>query len=173
MNTPFLIRRLERGRDALSALLTGLTADEVSWKPAPDAWSILEVTGHLADEEVLDFRTRVEYTLHRPGEAWPPIDPVGWVTEKNYAGQDFETTLRRFLDERGKSLAWLAKLEDPDWELAFQHPKAGPIKAGDVALSWAAHDLLHIRQIDRLVYLKLEADGKPYSPEYAGGWSVR
>jgi hypothetical protein len=171
MEVKRLIVSLTRGREVIRALVSDLPPEQFRWKPAPDKWSILEVLCHLGDEEVDDFRTRLDLTLHRPGAAWPPIHPSAWAVERRYNEQDPAVALRRVLEERERSLAWLATLSDPDWEKGYQHPQAGLIRAGDLALSWAAHDLLHIRQIDRLHYHWLEQEGQPYSPDYAGGWS--
>jgi hypothetical protein len=46
----------------------------------------------------------------------------------------------------------------------------GPISAGDLAASWAAHDLLHIRQLVELRRARLLALTAPHRTEYAGDW---
>ena len=120
-----------------------------SWKPSPEDWSILEIVCHLGDEEVDDFRKRVRLTLEQPGEPWPPIDPEAAAVERNYAGQDLAQALKRFLDERQQSLVWLRSLDDPDWDAAYDHPNHGPVPAGEIMASWAAHDVLHLRQISK------------------------
>jgi DinB superfamily len=154
----------------IRALAGGVDAEQARWKPAPEKWSILEVVNHLADEEVEDFRTRLDLVLHRPGEPWPPIDPQGWVAARGYAGRELGESLDRFARERERSLAWLQTLADVDWERAYVHPAAGPITAGSLLASWVAHDLLHIRQVTKLRYDWLAARAHPHSPAYAGPW---
>jgi hypothetical protein len=31
-----------------------------------------------------DFRKRLELVLNNPEDPWPPIDPEGWVVQRNY-----------------------------------------------------------------------------------------
>mgnify|MGYP001815548386 CR=1 FL=1 len=107
--------------------------------------------------------------LNRPDEAWPAIDPGGWVVEHAYNEQDLTVSLQVFLAEREASLNWLSGLEDANWEVPYQAPW-GSIKAGDLLASWVAHDLLHMRQLVELHWYYKEEQVQPYSTRYAGGW---
>lgn len=171
MDTHALIRRLRRTADTVGTLTSDVDDDQARWKPSPDRWSILDVVCHLADEESRDFRTRLDLTLHAPGESWPPIDPESWVTEHDYASRDLATEFRRFADERDRSVSWLHGLDAPQWSRTYEHPRMGTLSAADLLASWVAHDLIHIRQITRLhrQYLE-EVTGLGTRVEYAGRW---
>ena len=132
MNLAYAIDRLNQNAVAIQALVT-VDEAQARWKPAPDEWSILEVLSHLVDEEREDFRQRLDYTLHRSGEAWPATDPPGWVISRSYNERDPDQTLAEFLVERGNSLAWLRTLDEPDWSQAYDHPRAG---ASQPAICW-------------------------------------
>ena len=69
MNLDFYIARLAANVRVFEGLAGGVGAEQARWKPAPERWSILEVLNHLYDEEREDFRQRLDFTLHRPGEA--------------------------------------------------------------------------------------------------------
>jgi len=153
----------------IRALVEGVSEEQARWRPDPASWSVLEVVNHLWDEERLDFRVRLEITLHRPDEAWPPIDPGGWVTERAYNERELGPSLDGFLSEREASLAWLRGLEDPDWEASYEAP-FGPIRAGDLMAAWVAHDLLHMRQLVELHWAYTTASLEPYDVRYAGTW---
>jgi hypothetical protein len=170
MDLAYAIDAMSRNRDRLHALVRDLPDDLVRWKPAPKTWSILEVMGHLLDEERRDFRVRLEHLLFKPGVAWPPIDPEGWVTEHGYNTQDPKATWRAFAEERETSLAWLRGLRDPDWEAFWEHPRAGKLRAGDIMASWLAHDYLHMRQLVHLHVLHAGTMATGYSTAYAGNW---
>ena len=73
MNAQRLVDSLERFAGFLPAVLRGVSLEDARWRPADGAWSILEVVTHLADEEVEDFRARLERTLRDPSESWPPL----------------------------------------------------------------------------------------------------
>jgi hypothetical protein len=162
--------RLRANARVFAALVENVPLEQARWKPEPAKWSILEVVSHLADEEVDDFRHRLELTLYHPGEPWPPIDPEGWVKLHGYNDGSLVRALERFREERERSIAWLRGLRSPDLTRSYQHPTAGPIHAGDLLASWLDHDLIHIRQITRLHHEWHALRARPYGTEYAGGF---
>ena len=160
--------RLAANVEAFRALLADVPDEQARWRPDPAQWSMLEVVNHLADEEVEDFRRRLELTLFHADQTWPPIDPQGWVGARGYNERELDASLRRFTTERARSIEWLRGLQDLDLERSYAHPTLGPIRAGDLLASWLAHDLIHIRQITRLHYGWLERQAAPYQTAYAG-----
>ncbi|HUR27036.1 MAG TPA: DinB family protein [Planctomycetota bacterium] len=165
------VERLGRSTTLVIILTDGLPDELMRWKPAADRWSMLEVVNHLADEEVSDFRARVESTLRDPAEAWPSIDPQSWVVARKYNEQGTRESLDRFLAERKQSVDWLRTLKSARWENAHVHPKLGPLSARMLLANWIAHDLLHARQLMRLHYEWLAAKIAPEKLDYAGPWS--
>jgi hypothetical protein len=169
VDVQYATSRLAEGAAAIQALTSGIGDRQARWKPDPDSWSVLEVVHHLWDEEREDFRQRIDYTLHRPGETWPPIDPGGWVTARRYNERDLAESLRGFLSARDGSLAWLRALPSPDWAVTYRAPW-GEISAGDLLASWVAHDLLHLRQLVELRWFLTTRELEPYRVAYAGEW---
>jgi hypothetical protein len=106
-------------------------------------------------------------TLEDPEIDWPPINPVGWVTEKDYNSRNFRESLENFTKERKNSLKWLRGLTDPDWESEKTHPMLGSMKAGDLLASWVVHDFLHLRQVANLMVKITSNHASPYSTSYA------
>ena len=84
--------------------------------------------------------------------------------------RDLASTLDAFRHERADSIAWLRSLGAPDWSVAYHHPKVGPVKAGDLLVSWAAHDALHLRQISKRLYQLALRDAPGMDAAYAGQW---
>lgn len=169
MDLTFLVNQLAGNATRIEALVRGVSAEEASWKPDAEAWSILEVVNHLYDEEREDFRVRLDIILHQPEKQWPGIDPGGWVTQRKYNERDLGESLDNFLKEREKSLAWLRSIEYTDWNTAYEAP-FGTMRAGDMFASWVTHDQLHMRQIVELHRALTEVRAKPYSLRYAGSW---
>jgi len=172
VNATALVDRLERFADVLPALVGGLSPEDARWRPDADSWSILEIVTHLADEEVEDFRPRVELTLRDPDAAWPPIDPPGWAVERRYNEGSLADALQRWMAARRESVRWLRGLPDPDWAKTHRHPKLGPMRAGEVFVAWVAHDALHLRQIAKRLFQMTQRDGGAYPPDYAGSWTA-
>ena len=154
--------------ELIRSLVADVSDEQARWKPAPDRWSILEVINHLYDEEREDFREHLDHILHRPEDAWSPIRPMEWVTERAYNERDLTTSLEAFLAERRASLAWLESLGEPDWDTSIRAPWDAPIRAGDMLASWAVHDQWHIEQLVRLRRDYAIAQLASYDARYAG-----
>jgi hypothetical protein len=173
LNAEALIKRLEGTGAWLPAILAGLGPDDTKWKPPTGAWSILEILNHLVDEEVDDFRARLRSTLEDPSRAWRPIDPEGWARERRYNERELGESVGRFVAARRESVAWLRSLlASTDWRVAHEHPKFGPIRAGDLLGAWAAHDALHLRQTAKRLFELAGRDAEGFSTRYAGEWGV-
>jgi hypothetical protein len=155
MDVEYFASRMATHAACIRALVEGITDEQARWKPDPTSWSILEVLCHLGDEEREDFRSRIDYTLHRPGEHWCRIDPAGWVTQRQYNQQE--------------SVGWLRALSSPAWDVIY-HTSWGPIAAGDLFAAWVAHDILHMRQLVELRWALTRADLEPRNLDYAGEW---
>ena len=168
MNISYPIEQLSLNKGVFEQLFKVKDKDAALWKPNPDHWCLLQIVCHLVDEETDDFRTRVKTALN-PELPFVPIDPVGWVTARNYMAQDYDTQCAEWLAEREKSLQWLRTLHKADWQSELQHPEMGPISAYRFLANWVAHDHIHIRQILKVKQAYLAyTTGQDLS--YAGIW---
>lgn len=154
---------------AIEQLVTDVSDAQARWRPAPESWSMLEVICHLCDEEREDFRARLRHILDQAPGLPPETDPQGWVTARQYNQRALRGAVEQFMQERKASLDWLRTLRAPDWERAVEGP-FGRIAAGDMLAAWAAHDLLHLRQLVELRYAYLRQAAAPYRIDYAGRW---
>lgn len=170
MEAKLYVTALEANAAAIATLAQAAPADQAHWRPSLEDWSTVEVINHLADEEREDFRTRLDVALHRPGQVAPPIDPVGWVVSRAYNERDLDESVERFLGERQETLRWLGTLAAPDWSCSCRRSSGEALRAGDLLAAWAAHDLLHLRQLVELQYRARVKDAAPYSVAYAGPW---
>lgn len=174
MKLDSVIARMVCVPHAIGALVSGMSAADARFKPPSGAWSIVEIVNHLVDEEREDFRVRLRSTLETPAKPWPPNDPEAWARDRKYRDRDLGESLASFERERAESIAWLRSLREVDWTRAYIHPKAGPISAGDLLVSWAAHDALHVRQIAKRMFELAGRDGaaEGFSTRYAGEWGA-
>lgn len=172
MNANVLIASLARFPETLRALVIGLDDATLRRRGGADgsAWSIVEILCHLADEEHEDFRARLEMTLRDPTADWPKIDPEGAARARRYQEQSPRDALERFIAARAANLKWLASLGAVNWSQAAQHPRLGALRAGDLLASWAAHDLLHLRQITKRLYEAVGREAGEFTTGYAGEW---
>ncbi len=172
MDFEFCLSELDNNAKSIRQLAKGISPEQARWKPNAESWSILEVINHLADEEREDFRPRVKIMLSGSNDIFEPIRPVEVVTERQYNERDLEASISDFMEERQASLDWLRGLREPDWQIVYQHPPLAQyhIRSGDFFVAWAAHDVLHLRQLVELrwAYQKTRFEG--YNPLYAGEW---
>jgi hypothetical protein len=161
------IDSLERSGRAIRELYASVPETTLRWKPTPDRWSLLEILGHLLDEETDDFGMRLRLTIESPEMEWPPIDPDNTVIERRHNEADPGELLARFTESRARSLAWLHGLDEDAMTAAKVHPRFGTMRAGDLMASWTLHDLLHLAQIVRTCQERLEVEVEPYSTSYA------
>jgi hypothetical protein len=166
----YFIARLQNNASAIPALVQGVPEEQARWRPDAHAWSMLEVINHLYDEEREDFRTRFRLLLTQPDQPWPPIDPQGWVTSRDYNTRSWPLSIANWINERHVSLAWLRSLQNPQWDNSAQAPWGGLMHAGDILAAWLAHDCLHLRQLVELHYVYTAQQAQPYIVDYAGEW---
>jgi hypothetical protein len=169
MQADYFITQLTDHAETIRTLAHLVPEEQARWKPGPGQWSVLEVINHLIDEETEDFQEHLDLILHHPEQAWPHIDPQGWVTQRQYNQRTLVQSLAVFIKARQASLDWLKRLTTPNWEAVYASP-FGPIKAGDMLVSWAGHDLLHIRQLVELHWAYSVLIASPYKLDYAGAW---
>ena len=163
-----LIAELERFPAVLRLATAGWSREDLTWRPDPSSWSVLEVVGHMAHEEIIDFRTRVAATLRDPSEGWDSIDPEGAIRAERMNEADLTTVLDQFERERADSVSWLRSLSAPEWDNAYEHPELGTLRAGDLLAAWTAHDAIHLRQIANLNVLRIKRDSGRFSTGYSG-----
>lgn len=168
-NHKYIINELERNSTVFESLLKNSASNLYLFKPAPDLWCLLEIVCHLIDEEVDDFRARVKTALDEEKHPFYTIDPVGWVKERKYIEQDYQSKVEEWLVEREHSINWLKSLENPDWMSTFRHVDFGYVSAGHFLANWLAHDHIHIRQINRTKRAYLDSINIE-DLNYAGKW---
>jgi hypothetical protein len=167
MDQTTMIQQLETNLEMIEHFYAGVSTDQARWKPEPAKWSMLEILNHLYDEERDDFRKRLTLILDNPETEWPPVDPEGWASRKDYNSRDLSDSLGNFSRERKESIEWLRGLQNPNWDIEKTHPLAGSLKAGDLLAAWVVHDFLHMRQLANIMVAYTSATAEPYSTKYA------
>ena len=165
-----IINKLDANKFVFEHLLKSVAGDQIYWKEGEKKWCYLEIVCHLVDEEREDFKQRLSFTLFSPGEQWPPIDPEGWVKAREYIKQDYNTVVRQFIAERSHSIDWLHSLDKVNWDSEYIHPIIGKFTGKQILANWLAHDILHMRQINRMNYAYLREMVGNINLEYAGVW---
>jgi hypothetical protein len=117
---------------------------------APGKWSVLQVIQHLADSElVMGYRIKMVLTQDRP--PLPGYDQDQWAGEFHYDQAPLALALGQLRGLRAAHLHLWTRLTPPQLERVGLHTERGPESVGHLLRLLGAHDLVHRRQIDRIL----------------------
>ena len=117
---------------------------------APGKWSAADVVQHLADSElVLGFRMRMILTEDRP--AIQGYDQDRWAGTLRYPEVPLDEARAQLRALRTANLRVLRPLGPAEMERVGMHSERGPESLGHLIKLMGAHDLVHRRQIDRIL----------------------
>ena len=117
---------------------------------APGKWSALEVVQHLADSDlVFGFRMRMILTADRP--PLQGYDQDRWATTLRYRDLALADALVQLDALRTANLRVLRRLGPTELERTGVHGERGAESLEHLTQLMAAHDLVHRRQIERVL----------------------
>ena len=117
---------------------------------APDKWSPIEVVQHLADAElVAAWRVRIILTQDNP--PLPGFDQDAFARDLRYRDVPFDEAMAQLAGVRNANLRLYRSLAPVELERAGQHAERGPESVGHIIRMMAGHDLVHRRQLERIL----------------------
>jgi uncharacterized damage-inducible protein DinB len=128
------------------------TLDEAQLRrpEAPGKWSVMDVLQHLADSDlVMGFRIRMILTEERP--VLQGYDQDAWARQFRYIETPLDVTLAQLSGMRAANLRLFHTLTPSQLGRAGMHSERGPETVRHLLRLMAAHDLVHRRQIDRIL----------------------
>lgn len=133
----------------LLKLLERLSVSQLSRPEEKGKWSIRHVVQHLADSELVwGYRLRMALAQDRP--ALSGYDQDLWATRLHYDEADVETALADFTALRQANLRVLARASSEDLKRVGVHAERGDESVEHMIRLYAGHDLLHLRQSERI-----------------------
>jgi hypothetical protein len=134
----------------LEARLRGIAEPVLRHPEAPGKWSVVQVIQHLADSDlVAGYRTRIILTQDQP--LLPGYDQDRWATEFRYEHTPLALALDQLRGLRAANLHLWKQLTPRQLERVGVHAERGPESAGHLIRLMGAHDLVHRRQIERIL----------------------
>jgi hypothetical protein len=161
------LKYLEETRQSVVAATNGLSAEQWNFKPAPDRWSVAEVTEHIAAAEDFLFGLLTEQAMKAParpaGEDAKAIDDMVMKnipdrTKKAQAPEPLKPTnrfgspegsLKHFAESRQKTEDFLKKTDDLRAH-AMDSPLGAKLDGYEWILFVAAHSDRHTKQINEV-----------------------
>jgi uncharacterized damage-inducible protein DinB len=130
----------------LRGAVAGLTRDDLTARPGPGAWSILEVVVHLADSDAISIdRMKRVLTEDDP--------PLLYADETAYAGrlhpheQDLEDALTLLDVGRRQWARVLRRLPDAAFARTGRHNRRGTVTLGGLVCAYVGHIDDHLKFI--------------------------
>jgi DinB superfamily len=134
--------------DILRGIMSELSLEDASWKPAPDRFSIAEVLAHLSHSEGHCYRARVDRFLSEERPVLEADDAQMHL--ELYRDADAEDAFDHFEEQRETNIEFLRELPVAAGERVALHDRVGEITLNQMLHEWALHDLGHVRQIAEL-----------------------
>jgi len=147
MNPDRAVRGLKQTLLVLEHVLRGMTQEKAaSATDGPNGWSIIAVLCHLSDyDEIYYQRAQAIVSQDRPTVATYNADEL--AAKNDYMHQDFQATLKKFIEGRQRLIEWLSARSEADWQRKGIHPTMGEFDLLEQVTFIAHHDVNHIEQI--------------------------
>ena len=134
---------------ALRRAIDGVDPQRLRTPEKPGKWSIGHVLRHLADSEVVwGWRLRLILAQDRP--PLTGYDQDAWADRLHYDEAAPGDSLRIFEALRLDNLRLLARASPADLQRVGVHAERGEESVEYLRRLYAGHDLLHLRQIERI-----------------------
>ena len=134
---------------ALARAIEGLSPPQLRQPEQPGKWSIGQILQHLADSEVVwAWRMRVILAQDRP--PLTGYDQDLWAERLHYDQQDPAEALELFGVLRRANLRLVERASPADLKRVGVHAERGEESLEHLRRLYAGHDLLHLRQIERV-----------------------
>jgi hypothetical protein len=134
---------------ALRKALAGLSEDQRAQPEASGKWSVRHVVRHLADSELVwGYRLRMVLAAERP--PLTGYDQDLWAQRLRYDEANVEDALDEFAVLRRSNLRLFAGASGGDFKRVGVHAERGEESVEHMIRLHAGHDLLHLRQLDRI-----------------------
>lgn len=135
--------------DALPRAIAGLSPEQLRRPERPGKWSIVQIVQHLADSEIVgSWRFRLILAQDRP--ALTGYDQDAWAERLRYEDADPAEAVAVFTMLRRANLRLLERASPDDLARAGVHAERGEESIAHLRRLYAGHDLLHLRQIERV-----------------------
>ncbi len=134
---------------AIDRLVATIPERATTVPEAPGKWSIRDVIQHLADSDLVGgFRLRMVLAHDRP--ALIGYDQDLWADRLRYRDADLRIAHAQFNALRAANLRLWSTLTPADLKRVGVHGERGEESLERMRRLYAAHDLLHLRQLERI-----------------------
>jgi FMN phosphatase YigB (HAD superfamily) len=165
-----------QGPDSLMAVLRGSPAgltsrfseiSEREWNAQPEEgeWNLTEIACHLRDVEREINYPRIYKILEEENTFISGVDSDRWAIEREYFKQNGSKAFEDFILARKETLKLLDQVQEGDWAKGLRHAIFGPTDMREMVRIMTAHEILHDRQITRVMKLLFPSEQSPQTTQ--------
>jgi len=133
----------------LAEFFANIPENSLALPEADGKWSMRQVVDHLFDVELV-YGERTRMTLASDQPRYLNMDQDEWAARNWYGSLNLQSMLDALGSFRNVNIAMLSSLSTEQKQRFGIHSKRGNESISDLIRRWAGHDLLHLRQLDRI-----------------------
>jgi len=131
-------------------LARGLSEEQLSWKPAPEVFSVRENIQHLRDIDVEGYEQRIRLILSEEHPMLPDVDGGKLARERNYNVQPIPPALDDLHRSRAVSIQRLKTCFLLDLNRRAEMQGVGTVNLRRLLQLWMQHDAGHVADLAEL-----------------------
>jgi hypothetical protein len=155
-----VIAKYRRQADEMNELLSNCPAAAVVWPPGVDRWSILEITAHLADAELL-ASARIRRIITQDSPEMHGYKQELWAQSLAYRRQKIEFVSARFALLRRENASLLEMGGEEVWRLKGRHNEYGELSLRELIEDYISHTAKHLGQMRSAAMAYEASNNKP------------
>lgn len=145
------LERLRQTPLEVTALLEGLSEEDLSKQPKDGGWAIRNIVAHLRDAQgVLSFRLNLLLEEENPLLESKAV--FAWATNEEERPPSTGEILETYKASRQETIARLESIPLRDWWRTGQHEEFGTVTLRQQVSYFASHEITHLPQIELLRY---------------------
>lgn len=144
-----VMKRLAENPSLFRQAIDLLPGDRLEWTPAGTAWAAVDVLRHIRDAQSV-LAQRIVLILEQDD---PPLEfqPVfEWTNQGTDRAESADSILAAYVASRDASLSQLRGMDPDGWSRTGIHEEFGRVTLIEQASYFAAHELIHLRQLEQL-----------------------
>jgi hypothetical protein len=142
------IDKIRRLPGQIEALVSGLSAAQLTTHFLTGEWTVAQNVHHLADSHMNSYiRCKLILTEEKP--PLKPYDQDAWANLPDAQTADLSTSLTLLKQLHARWVTFWENLPETAWGRVGFHPDNGPMTLADIVRGYAAHGEAHIDQITR------------------------